>query len=130
MSRKVPFFSSSTCDIAVMQSEQFLGKTATRTLFSIEHTSGRARITTKLSLVPSEAEVLLPPNSRIDSVLWFFVEDLFEKCLERLRSMSRKVPAREAAAARVTHALVGLPDTLRTARRRGSSSAAARATLQ
>jgi hypothetical protein len=64
MSRKVPFFSSSTCDIAVMQSEQFLGKTAKRTLFSIELTSGRARIITKLSLVPSEAEVLLPPNSR------------------------------------------------------------------
>ena len=64
MSRKVPFFSSSTCDIAVMQSELFLGKTATRTLFSIELTSGRARIITKLSLVPREAEVLLPPNSR------------------------------------------------------------------
>ena len=65
MSRKVPFFSSSTCDIAVMQSEQFLGKTAMRTLFSIELTSGRARIITKLSLVPSEAEVLHPPISRI-----------------------------------------------------------------
>jgi hypothetical protein len=64
MSRKVPFFSSSTCNIAVEQSEQFLGKTATRTLFSIELTSGRARIITKLSLVPSAAEVLLPPNSR------------------------------------------------------------------
>jgi hypothetical protein len=48
----------------VEQSEQFLGKTATRTLVSIELTSGRARITTKLSLVPSEAEVLLPLNSR------------------------------------------------------------------
>jgi hypothetical protein len=39
-------FSSCTCDIAVDQSEQFLGKTAMRTLFSIELTSGRARITT------------------------------------------------------------------------------------
>ena len=46
------------------QSEQFLGKTATRTQFSIELTSGRARITTKLSLVPSEAEALHPPHSR------------------------------------------------------------------
>ncbi len=36
----------------------------TRTLFRIELTTGRARIITKFSLVPSEAEVLLPPNSR------------------------------------------------------------------
>jgi hypothetical protein len=57
-------FSSCTCDIEVEQSEQFLGKTGTRTLFSIELTTGRARIITKFSLVPSEAEVLLPPNSR------------------------------------------------------------------
>ena len=55
-------FSSCTCDIAVDQSEQFLGKTAMRTLFSIELTSGRARIITKLSLVPSEAEALHPPT--------------------------------------------------------------------
>jgi hypothetical protein len=48
----------------VEQSEQFLGKTGTRTLFSIELTTGRARSITKFSLVPSEAEVLLPPNSR------------------------------------------------------------------
>ena len=57
-------FSSCTCDIEVEQSEQFLGKTGTRTLFSIELTTGRARSITKFSLVPSEAEVLLPPNSR------------------------------------------------------------------
>jgi hypothetical protein len=57
-------FSSCTCDIEVEQSEQFLGKTGTRTLFSIELTTGRARIITKFSLVPSEAEVLLSPNSR------------------------------------------------------------------
>jgi hypothetical protein len=57
-------FSSCTCDIEVEQSEQFLGKTGTRTLFSIELTTGRARVITKFSLVPSEAEVLLPPNSR------------------------------------------------------------------
>ena len=57
-------FSSCTCDIEVEQSEQFLGKTGTRTLFSIELTTGRARVITKFSLVPDEAEVLLPPNSR------------------------------------------------------------------
>ncbi len=57
-------FSSCTCDIEVEQSEQFLGKTGTRTLFSIELTTGRARVITKFSLIPSEAEVLLPPNSR------------------------------------------------------------------
>ena len=57
-------FSSCTCDIEVEQSEQFLGSSGTRTLFSIELTTGRARVITKFSLVPSEAEVLLPPNSR------------------------------------------------------------------
>jgi TPR repeat protein len=57
-------FSSCTCDIQVEQSEQFCGSAGTRTLFSIELTTGRARVITKFSLVPSEAEVLLPPNSR------------------------------------------------------------------
>jgi hypothetical protein len=57
-------FSSCTCDIEVEQSEQFLGSSGTRTLFSIELTTGRARVITKFSLAPSEAEVLLPPNSR------------------------------------------------------------------
>jgi hypothetical protein len=57
-------FSSCTCDIQVQQSEQFCGSSGTRTLFSIELTTGRARVITKFSLVPSEAEVLLPPNSR------------------------------------------------------------------
>jgi hypothetical protein len=56
-------FSSCTCDIQVEQSEQFCGSSGNRTLFSIELTTGRARIITKYSLVPSEAEVLLPPNS-------------------------------------------------------------------
>jgi hypothetical protein len=57
-------FSSCTCDIQVEQSEQFCGSSGTRTLFSIELTTGRARSITKFSLVPKEAEVLLPPNSR------------------------------------------------------------------
>jgi hypothetical protein len=57
-------FSSCTCDIQVEQSAQFCGSSGTRTLFSIELTTGRARSITKFSLVPSEAEVLLPPISR------------------------------------------------------------------
>ncbi len=64
-------FSSCTCDIQVEQSEQFCGSTGTRTLFSIELTTGRARVITKFSLVPSEAEVLLPPNSRFKVVSQF-----------------------------------------------------------
>jgi hypothetical protein len=50
------------------QSEQICGSSGTRTLFAIELTTGRARIITKFSLVPSEAEVLLPPNSRFKVV--------------------------------------------------------------
>ncbi len=61
-------FSSCTCDIQVEQSEQFCGSSGARTLFSIELTTGRARVITKFSLVPSEAEVLLPPNSRFKVV--------------------------------------------------------------
>ena len=57
-------FSSCTCDIQVEQSEQFCGSSGTRTLFSIELTTGRARVISMFSLSPREAEVLLPPNSR------------------------------------------------------------------
>jgi hypothetical protein len=64
-------FSSCTCDIQVEQSEQFCGSSCTRTLFSIELTTGRARIITKFSLVPSETEVPLPPNSRFKVVSQF-----------------------------------------------------------
>jgi hypothetical protein len=48
----------------VEQSEQFCGSSGTRTLFSIELTTGRARVISMFSLSPREAEVLLPPNSR------------------------------------------------------------------
>jgi hypothetical protein len=64
-------FSSCTCDIQVEQSEQFCGSSGPRTLFSIELTTGRARVITNFSLVPSEAEVLLPPNSRFKVVSHF-----------------------------------------------------------
>ena len=57
-------FSSGTCDLSVEQSEQLCGSAGVRTLFTIELTTGRARLVTQYSLVPSEAEVLLPPNSR------------------------------------------------------------------
>ncbi len=57
-------FSSCTCDLSVEQSQQFCGSSGVRTLFTIELTTGRARMITMYSLVPSEAEVLLPPNSR------------------------------------------------------------------
>jgi hypothetical protein len=57
-------FSSCTCDLSIEQSEQFCGSKGVRTLFSIELTTGRARLISQYSLVPSEAEVLLPPNSR------------------------------------------------------------------
>jgi hypothetical protein len=57
-------FSSCTCDLSVEQSDQFCGNFGVRTLFTIELTTGRARVIDKYSLEPSEAEVLLPPNSR------------------------------------------------------------------
>ncbi len=57
-------FSSGTCDLSVEQSEQLCGSAGVRTLFTIELTTGRARLVTQYSLVPSEAEVLLPPNTR------------------------------------------------------------------
>ncbi len=57
-------FSSCNCDLSVEQSEQFCGTSGVRTLFTIELTTGRARLVTLYSLVPSEAEVLLPPNCR------------------------------------------------------------------
>jgi hypothetical protein len=63
--RKVTWFqfSSCTCNISVEQSDLFCGSSGVRTLFTIELTTGRARLITQYSMVPSEAEVLLPPNS-------------------------------------------------------------------
>ena len=48
----------------VLESDLFLGKTGPRTIFTIELTSGRARDIAGLSMIASESEVLLPPNSR------------------------------------------------------------------
>jgi hypothetical protein len=57
-------FSSCTCDLSVEQKDEFCGNKGIRTLFAIELTTGRGRIIDQYSLEPSEAEVLLPPNSR------------------------------------------------------------------
>ena len=58
-------FSSCTCSLEVQQSEQFCGSVGSRTLFIITVTQGRARLISSHSAVPSEAEVLLPPNTRL-----------------------------------------------------------------
>ena len=46
----------------------FLGPSGDRTFFMISHTSKRARDISQISLVPSEDEIILPPNSRFDVV--------------------------------------------------------------
>ena len=61
-------FSSCSNDIEVQQSEQFTGRAGDRTLFSIELTTPRARMIQRYSLLPSEQEVLLPPNSMFEIV--------------------------------------------------------------
>jgi hypothetical protein len=53
----------------------FLGKAGSRTIFNIELTSGRARGVAGLSMIPSEAEVILPPNSRVTVVSKLAMED-------------------------------------------------------
>ena len=56
-------FSSCTCNVAVQNSDQFMGSQGERTLFSIELTTNRGRQVQEYSLLPDEQEVLLPPNS-------------------------------------------------------------------
>ena len=46
----------------------FLGPSGDRTFFMITHTSKRARDISRISLVPGEDEIILPPNSRFDVV--------------------------------------------------------------
>jgi hypothetical protein len=58
-------FSSCTCDIGVEQNEMFLGSSGVRTLFNIELTTNRGRVISDFSMVPSEKEILLPPNTRL-----------------------------------------------------------------
>ena len=64
-------FSSCTSSLEVLQSEQFCGASEQRTLFIIALTQGRARWIADVSMVETEDEVLLPPNTRVrvDSTL-------------------------------------------------------------
>eukprot|EP01047_Picozoa_sp_COSAG01_P071427 COSAG01_NODE_11080_length_2011_cov_2.835774_1_plen_490_part_10 len=64
-------FSSTTKTIDVLSNPMFCGDTGTRTIFAIRLTQGQARDITRYSLMPAEAEVLLPPGCRfrVQSVL-------------------------------------------------------------
>jgi len=58
-------FSSCTTDVAALENAMFLGRDGERTEFHITLTTNRARSIRHLSLIPSEDEILLPPNSRL-----------------------------------------------------------------
>ena len=64
-------FSSCTSSLEVLQNEQFCGASEERTIFIIALTQGRARSIADVSMVETEDEVLLPPNTRVlvDSTL-------------------------------------------------------------
>ncbi|NDC43241.1 MAG: hypothetical protein EBZ77_17120, partial [Chitinophagia bacterium] len=64
-------FSSCTSSLEVLQSEQFCGASGQRTICIIALTQGRARWIADVSMVETEDEVLLPPNTRVrvDSTL-------------------------------------------------------------
>jgi hypothetical protein len=64
-------FSSCTTRLNTLENGTFMGKFGTRTLFSLELTTNRARSISACSFYKKEEEVLLPPNSR------FIVESLF-----------------------------------------------------
>jgi hypothetical protein len=56
-------FSSTTSSINVLQNEMFLGKSGERTIFNIDATC--VFDISKYSAIPSESELLLPPNSEL-----------------------------------------------------------------
>lgn len=56
----------SSCTTSKHVATAFMGSSGPRTLFEIELTTGNARMIQKLSLIPSEEEVLLPMNSRFE----------------------------------------------------------------
>ena len=59
-------FSSCTTSIKVLNNEQFLGRTGTRTLFTIEcHSAKSIKL---FSLFPDEEEVLLPPGRQFQVI--------------------------------------------------------------
>ena len=63
-------FSSTAATVEVQTT--FLGKTGQRTLFTLELTTGRARMISQYSFFPNEDEVLLPANSK------FLAESTFD----------------------------------------------------
>jgi len=62
-------FSSTAASVDVQTT--FLGKTGQRTLFTLELTTGRARMISQYSFFPNEDEVLLPANSKFLAVSTF-----------------------------------------------------------
>ncbi len=68
-----PNFTSTTTSVSVLEDPLFfgspkLGQQDPRTFFIIELTSNRARAISSVSMVDTEAEILLPPNSRFEVV--------------------------------------------------------------
>jgi hypothetical protein len=59
-------FTSTTNTVETLENPMFLGKSGSRTIFSIELTTGRARSISALSQVEAESEILLPPNSMFE----------------------------------------------------------------
>jgi len=58
-------FTSTTLKLDTLESPQFCGKTGDRTFFIITLTQRQGRDITQYSMVPAEAEVLLPPGTTV-----------------------------------------------------------------
>eukprot|EP01041_Mallomonas_annulata_P009584 gene9584-19921_t len=63
-----PTFTSCTNTVNVLNNPSFLGTNGSRTLFTIELTTNRARILSSLSMFSAENEVILPLNLRFEVV--------------------------------------------------------------
>ena len=61
-------FSSTTSSVGVLSDGLFLDVIGARTIFNIELTTSRARDISALSMITSESEVILPPNSKFNAV--------------------------------------------------------------
>ena len=68
-------FSSCSLKVETLENEQFMGTFGERTLFSIQLTTGRCRNISACSMVPQEAEVLLPLNTRLKVCIALFVNE-------------------------------------------------------
>lgn len=62
-----------------------LAKSESRTLFTVKLTSARARGVAGLSMIPIEAEVILPPSSHFTVVSKLAMED--ELCIVQLKEL-------------------------------------------